>query len=130
MSSSSEEAAMAPDINSPPRIRCERRREGIRIARADRGLQDAARRQVAVAVVVDRDALRGLARGALELHPADRRGLAAAVAGGERRGGAPGGPCGPRRVGFAPGGGPLVLHWRLRRGGDGPPAPRGLSLRA
>src|SRR5258706_13977451 len=104
MSSWSEEAAMAPDINSPPRIRCERRREGIRIARADRGLQDAARRQVAVAVVVDRDALRGLARGALELHPADRRVLAAAVAGGERRGGGPGPAGGAPPGAFRPSG--------------------------
>src|SRR5258706_15289698 len=113
MSSWSEEAAMAPDINSPPRIRCERRREGIRIARADRGLQDAARRQVAVAVVVDRDALRGLARGALELHPADRRVLAAAVAGGERRGGGLERAGGPPRVGVAERGAPLVFYGRL-----------------
>src|SRR5438552_15198242 len=69
----------------PPRIRGKGRRERVRIARAAGRLHDAARDEVAVAVVVDRDRLRGPLRGALELRPLHARVLAAAVPGAERR---------------------------------------------
>src|SRR5688572_10878785 len=66
------------------RVGDEAGREGLGIARAGIRTDHALRNQVAVAVVVDRDHLLGLARGALELGVVRARLLAAAVAGAER----------------------------------------------